>query len=351
MKTLFSFLIAICTIGIHAQTIKATVFRDTALDAHWSPVDENLLCYSVKGKDMYYDIHVASPDRTYDVCITCDHPELPNRHISNPSWHPSGKWITFVVEKKEHPRGSANSLPGFGAYCDIWIISIDGKKCFKLVDIPNDFDHGVIAPRFSPDGTKFIWTDRYRRPGIMNAERHFGFWTVKLADFSFGKDSVPAISNVKDLFPGYHSFIECYGFSPDGKRIIYCGSMATKSAWSSQLYTMNVDGTEIKQLTDGVPGTGDYNEHGAYTPDGKRIVWMSNRDNKNKGTDWWIMQTDGTGKKRISFFNQPEHEQYKGKAVWTGLPSFSPGGKRFIGGIQKSLITQEGYIVIVELIE
>lgn len=333
---------------LSAQKVKITMFRDTALDAMWSPVDSNVICYSVKGKDTYYDLHISSPDRKSDVCITCDHPVLPNRHIANPSWHPSGKWLLTVVEKKEHKGSSAHALPGFGAYCDIWMISIDGKKAYKVVEIPNDYDHGVIAPRFSPDGTKIIWTDRFKSPGFWNPEQHFGFWTVKLADFSWGKDSIPVVGTPKDLFPGYQSFIECYGFSPDGKKIILCGSMATKSAWTSQLYTMNIDGTELKQITE---AKDDYNEHGSYSPDGKKIVWMSNKDNKNKGTDWWIMNSDGTDKKRLTFFNTPNDPMYVGKARWTGYASWSPNGKRFIGGIQKSLITQEGYIVMVDLLD
>ncbi len=333
--------------SVFAQEIKTTVFLDGALDCHWNPVNNNEVCYSVKGADTYYDVHIASPDRTRDTCITCNHPDLPNRHIANPAWHPSGKWLVLVVEKKVHPRGSANALPGFGAFCDLYLISSDGKKCYLLYENVNDFDHGIIAPRFSPDGTKIVWTDRFKRPALWNAQRHFGFWTIKTADFSFGNDSIPHMTNPKDLLPGKRCFNESYGFSPDGKKIILCSSMTTNSAWKAQLFTMNVDGSDIVQLTEGK----EYNEHGCYSPDGKTIVWMSNKDNANKGTDWWMMNADGTNKHRISFFNDPKHADYIGKAVWTGLATFAPDGKRFMGGIQKSLITQEGYIVIAKLLD
>src|SRR5688572_13868567 len=113
---------------LHAQDIKVTQFRDSALDCAWSPTDENLVAYSFKEKDGYYDIYIASPGRKFEKCNTKDHPLLPNRHIRLPAWHPSGKWIIFLAEKKEHPRGSVNALPGFGAYCDIYVMSIDGKK-------------------------------------------------------------------------------------------------------------------------------------------------------------------------------------------------------------------------------
>src|SRR5258708_7847271 len=98
-----NFLIAIFLFfltSLHSQNIKITMFRDSALDCHWNPANKNRIAYSFKGKDHYYDIYIASPDRKFDTCITKDHPLLPNRHICLPSWHPSGKWIIFVAEKK-----------------------------------------------------------------------------------------------------------------------------------------------------------------------------------------------------------------------------------------------------------
>lgn len=325
-----------------AQT-RIIEFRHTGLDVSWHPADSDLVAYSVKGTDKYYDIHLASVSGKWDSCLTCNHPALPNRHIANMWWHPNGEWLIFVAEKKEHPRGSKDALPGFGAYCDIWIISRDGKKCHKLIDIPNDYDHGVIAPRFSPDGKKIIWTDRVKRINILNARQHFGYWTVKTADVSWNKDGLPSAHNIRDLFPGKKMFIEVYGYSPDGSRIIFCSSMNENSAWLQQIFTSDTSGNDIRQLTET-----KYNEHGHFTPDGKKIVWMTSQDNKNKGTDWWIMNADGTEKKRLTFMNDPKHPQYAGKAVWAGMPSFSPDGKSFLGGVQISLITQEGKIMRVD---
>lgn len=324
--------------------VSIKTFRESGLDCDWHPENERLVVYSQKGKDKYYDVHLADPDGTWDTCITCDHPELPNRHLANASWHPSGNWIIFVGEKKVHKGSSTDALPGFGAYCDIYLIRKDGKKVFRIVEIPNDYDHGVICPVFSPDGKKILWTDRIKRPKFLNPKRMFGYWNIKIADFSFGKDSVPEVKNVKALQPGIISFYESYGFSPDGKRIIFCSSVNEKSAWTQQIYSMDTSGTDLKQLT-----TTGYNEHSVYTPDGTHIVWMSNIDNKNKGCDWWIMKADGSEKTRLSFMNDPKHPHYQGKARWAGLASFNPAGTRFIAGMQLSLITQEGKIVIVDL--
>lgn len=329
---------------VFSQTVEVIPFRSTGLDCDWDKSGSNRILYSIKGSDKYYDLHLTLPNNTNDTCITCNHPLLPNRHISNPGWHPNGKWITAVVEKAKHPRGSVHALPGFGAYCDIFLISVDGKKAHKLVDIPNDYDHGVIAPRISPNGKKLIWTDRIVRPNFLSLKRMAGYWQIKTADLIWDKDSIPSIKNIKILQPGKKCFYECYGYSPDGNRIIFCSSMNKPSFWDQHIYTMDTSGNDVKKLTEL-----DYNEHGCYTPDGKKIVWMTSTKSTKKGTDWWIMNVDGTNKTRLTFFNEPKHAHYAGKANWAGLVSFNKTGDMFVGGIQISLVTQEGRIVLVRL--
>ena len=94
--------------------------------------------------------------------------------------------------------------------------------------------------------------------------------------------------------------------------------------------------------------TSDYNEHAWFTPDGNQIVWMTNTQ-ASSGTDWWMMNNDGSNKHRLTYFNEPANAQYAGHAVWCGLVSFSPDGKTFVGGRQVSLTTQEGEIMKVGL--
>ena len=319
-------------------------FLEDGLDCHWSPNPNGMIVYSTKGSDSYYDVHISLPDGSDKFCISCDKAELPNRHISNPAWHPSGKWVVMVVEKATHPGSSTDALPGFGAYCDIWIANTQGTRFFKIVDIPNDYDHGVIAPRFSPDGTKLCWTHRVKQPNLLVPKQNAGYWVINVADFSFGTDSIPVVQNIHSIKPGEDAFYEAYGFSPDGNRIIFCSCMNQFSFLDEHIYTMNLDGSDVKKLTEK-----DYNEHGFYTPDGQRIVYMSSTESSAKGTDWWIMNTDGSNKKRLTYFNESNSNQYTGGAVWAGLGSFDSTGTRFVGGVQKSLTTQEGRIVLVDL--
>jgi len=323
-----------------------SIYRSHGLDVGWDWSGSNRIAYSAKGTDDYYDIHFALPDGSGDHCLTCNHPALPNRHIACPYWHPSGQWLLLVVEKATHPGSSSDALPGFGAYCDIWIMSSDGNKAYKLVDIPNDYDHGVIAPRFSHDGKHIVWADRKEKPVLLSLKQEMGYWTIKMADFSFRlTDSVPEISNIRTFEPGGDAFYESYGFSPDDSKIIFCSSMNRPSVWDQQIYTIDTTGNQVILLT-----SQDYNEHAFYKPDGSKIVWMNNTESMKGGTDWWQMNPDGSNKERLTYFNEPNNIQYAGKKVWAGLGCFSPDGSRFVGGRQLSLLTQEGEIVMVKFI-
>ncbi len=330
--------------GVGAKpTTKVSMYREHGLDVDWDHSGSNRIAYSMKGSDGYYDIHTANEDGSDDSCLTCALFPLTNKHIAVPAWHPSGKWLLMTVEKAEHAGSSFDALPGLGSYTDIWIMNRQATKKYKLVDLANDKDHGVILPRFSHDGKKMIWTDRKARPNLLNPKKMAGFWTIKIADFAFGADSIPHISNIKTIEPVSNCFYEAYGFSPDDSKIIFCSNMNKPSFFDENIYTINIDDNTVTALTNK-----DYNEHAWYTPDGNNIVWMTNSQSSG-GTDWWMMNQDGTNKHRLTYFNEPGNAQYAGHKVWCGLVSFSPDGKTFVGGRQLSLTTQEGEIVKVTL--
>ena len=78
------------------------------------------------------------------------------------------------------------------------------------------------------------------------------------------------------------------------------------------IYLMNADGTESTMLTT----TADNETEPAFTPDGNRLTFLSNRSGSNQ---IWEMALDGTARRQLSFCDK-DVEGYK----------FSPDGKKVI---------------------
>ena len=331
--------------------VTIATFRTDATEVSWSQSGNDLIAYSAPRGDGYYDIHVARSDGSNDIDLTGHNPDLPHKHHGDPSWHPRGRWIVFVAEKEKHPGSSYAARGGFGAYNDIWVMTPDGKEVHQLTNLPADRDHGVIFPHFSPDGRRLMWTQLNKRPSfLLSGHRGIGYWQLQVADFIEGPEG-PYLRNVQTFAPGGQAFYEGYGFSPDGRKLIFCSDMKGKTWSDEDIFTIDGQtGGDVQQLT-----AGDYNEHAFYSPDGSFIVWMTDRDNKarglagRRGTDWWIMNADGSGKRRLTYFNQPRHPEYSGDPLWATQLSFHPDAKVFAGELQTSLLKQNGMIKLVSL--
>ena len=331
---------------LYSQEIKISVFKPQGGGVSWSP-DGQRICYDMKGpgKEQYYEIHTANPDGSMDTCISCLNTQLPHKETGSPHYHPSAKYIIFVSEKAEHPGNHFTAIPGFGGYSDIWVMTPDGKKAWKIFETHNDINDGVIAPKFSHDGKHIVWVERTKSPHPLVEKEFFGLWMIKTADFEVDATGIPKLTNVGGFQYGGDAFFETYGFSPDDKKIIFCSNYNVRYWWQCGIYTIDLASGKITQLT-----SNDYNEHATYTPDGKHILWMTNSCATKQGTDWWIMDTNGNNKQRLTYFNEPSYRDYDGHKKWACYGSFSPDGKSFVGGAQTSLLKQEGLIYKVDFL-
>ena len=96
--------------------------------------------------------------------------------------------------------------------------------------------------------------------------------------------------------------------SPDGKTLLF----ESDRTGNSELYTMNMDGTNLKQLT-----VNDANDDSpTWSPDGKKIVFTSERDDN---PEIYIMDADGKNSKRLT--STPGDDSH---------PKFSPDGLRIV---------------------
>jgi Tol biopolymer transport system component len=80
-------------------------------------------------------------------------------------------------------------------------------------------------------------------------------------------------------------------FSPDGRQIVFTSNRADRQNWD--IYVMNVNGTNLRRLTT-EPGL---DTEPVFSPDGSKIAFVSERAGN---LDIWVMNADGSNPVRIT---------------------------------------------------
>ncbi len=293
-----------------AKTI--TVIKENGGRVSWSPRGD-LILFDQKGNDGYYDVYTMRPDGSNEKCLTCDSGGVLSKgHKGTAEWHPSGDYIVFQSQKKKDTGNWGRNLaatPGFGRYMDIWLVKLSTKEFFQLTHTADTDDTGVLHPHFSNDGKQLTWSEMYERPQVFNKSKKIGFWSLKIANFSFSNDQ-PKLTNIRSFEPGGPGFYENHGLSPDGSKFLFTAKISAESAsheFIANIYQYDITSSELIKLT-----SEKYNEHAHYAPVTNRILWMSSMGNPTRGTDYWSMKPDGSNKQRITDFNNsklPSHQR------------------------------------------
>jgi TolB protein len=83
-------------------------------------------------------------------------------------------------------------------------------------------------------------------------------------------------------------------YSPDGKQIVFTSNRSGPE--NLELYIMNSDGSNVRKLTN-APGC--YNGGPFFSPDGKKVIFRSDRKTKDQ-LQLYVINTDGTGEKALT---------------------------------------------------
>ncbi|MCD6384657.1 PD40 domain-containing protein [Candidatus Sumerlaeota bacterium] len=290
----------------------------------------NLIAHSRYGLDGYYDVWVMRPDGSGARCLTCKTPQIPQLHNGQPAWHPTGRYIVFQSQNPKFPHTQkidyAYTQPGHGLHNELWLLDIKRGKFYRLRKVR--IRGAILHPCFSRDGSKFLWSEKIGK-GKLN-------WAIMTADFA--ETPQPHLENIKSFQPMGKVWYEAHEFSYDGSKILCTIAPGNKPYYNYDIWEMDVGGQKLKRLTNS-PGVWD--EHTHYSPDGKRICWVSSKGYKYNPEKWastlktelWIMNSDGSGKKRLTYFNEPGYPEYTGKTTIVSDNSWSPDGKKIIATI------------------
>jgi Tol biopolymer transport system component len=163
-------------------------------------------------------------------------------------------------------------------YAGLWVMDSDGKN-EKRLTTRMDF-----VSAWSPDG-KLIAFSRET-----DAANYYDIYTMN-ADGSDVKQITDGPG--RDMFPTW---------SPDGKQIAFERRMWEwkNNTWnwhSCAIYVMNSDGSDVKELTENDPPSFYGDPH--WSPDGRKIVFVSYGGVGPIAYQVWAMNADGSGQKML----------------------------------------------------
>ncbi len=256
------------------------------------------------------DIAKAAKDSTYKPKListgkgrtTCSYFLKDGKHILYASTHKGGDDCPPPFEIK-----GKYLWPVYKTY-DIFVADLKGNVVSQLTN-SEGYDAEATV---SPNGDKIVFTSD--RSGDLE------LWTMDID----GKNQKQITSGL-----GYDGGAF---FSPDGKKLVFRSSrpqtdeevneykdLLSKglvAPTNMELYTCNVDGSDLKQVTK----LGKANWAPFYHPGGKKIIFSSNHHSK-RGYDFqlFMINEDGTGL-----------EQITNKSIFNAFPMFSPDGKKLI---------------------
>jgi Tol biopolymer transport system component len=201
------------------------------------------------------------------------------------SWSPDGAKVVFT-------RATSDRGP-----FEIWLVNADGGGLRRLTR-HRGFS---IAPAWSPDGRKLVYaTDAGRRQPlrlyVMNAD---GSGQRPLTRNRSGTDYADP------------------QWSPDGQTIAVAVLKAgeTRRGFDSSIALIDAaDGGDLRRLT---PAGGPDELNPNWSPDGASIAFEVNRLFDARQSDIWLMNADGSGKRRLT-----------ASRFYETYPAFSPDGTR-----------------------
>jgi Tol biopolymer transport system component len=223
--------------------------------------------------DDNFDIYRSRVDGSEKVCLTCN---LDGRH-QVPVAQPKGDWILFH-SWNGHSIGIG--APGFGGIgSDVWVMREDGSQQTNLTRSGDFEDH--FHAYWSPDGKWIVWTALN-----WNADAGgTGKSDVRVARFDPNGPEGPRLVDEHVVRPGNGHWYETQWWAPDGSGFLY--TETTDVAVNPELFFCQLKNPAKGEcrpvrLTNHLA----WDEQAIFTPDMKRVIFMSSRDLPGAHNTW-----------------------------------------------------------------
>ena len=251
------------------------------------------------------------------------------RTVDDPVVDPSGKWVAYSVGTVDR-KVDKNVT-------HIWMTSWDGRQTVQLT---NRKDESESNPRWSPDGRYLAFisarADKKERDQLWLLDRTGGEARQlsnvdgSVVDYAWSPDSksialilldrdpndLPGDEKPDEDAPPKPIVVDRFQFKQD-----IDGYLGTRR---QRLSLLDVSTGMTRRLT-----TGDYNDFfPSWSPDGKRIAFVSNRDadpDRSNNSDLWVVTVGDApvAPVRLTSFrggdNEPDFDSY---------PAWSPDGRQ-----------------------
>ncbi len=283
------------------------------------------IAFDRAGTDGLYDVYIREVDGPEERCLTCEARELRHRNNLGATWDSSGELVIFLGQAKPKRFGLEQAdllTPLRGLRAELFLFRSDGKNFWQLTRAAES-ESAILDARFSFEAGRLAWSQRVSTRGGES-----GRWRLMVGRVETSRGGAQ-IKGIREYEPPERpSLILAQEFLPDEHGVLISANLETgQPEGGRDLYELELDDGSATRLTH---SRSQIDEYGHISPNGTHIVWSSNTGIRpldvpgelpsHLRRDLWIMERDGSEKRRLTFFNgggeESLGEAYVGDFDW-----------------------------------
>lgn len=200
---------------------------------------------------------------SFTICHQCCAQSMYSN--THPEWSPNGNKIAFTTNRDGN--------------IEIYVVDADGENEKRLTN----HDQVDAELSWSPDGSKIAFNAR---------EKEGGDFEIYVMNVDGSERKQLTFNDAGDYTPTW---------DPSGRKILFSSNRdypeATDMEGNRELYTMNIDGSQVERITD----FGAKTSTPVYSKNGKKIAFTSDKDGDY---EIYIMSADGSSVEQHTFNDQ-----------------------------------------------